>query len=315
MNLFFRKLFQCQNCFTEVEEIVQKNGTSAARQLIEDVDYSFMIVREPYGRLFAAYENKLYRPSEGWTTLGIEVIEKMRPNATTVSKQLGNDVTFKELVEYVVTSYEARRPINVHIAPMHVQCDPCNTNFDFIGRLEDITDDLVYLVNHLRKTDIYTGDINSTDQITLLETEAKYKRYFGPVFRMFNVLKTYTENDSICNIFQRIWSSYHIRGIIHTDYKMPFNVDCEHTTEHMFYEQFKLALDASEARSIYIDLKAQRHEALVQAYSAVPIDVKMRLREFVKTDCLLFGYDDMPDDLFNREIDRNDSAHNYFVGL
>lgn len=315
MHLFFRRLFKCENCFTELEEIVQNGGHNVARQLIEDADYSFMIVREPYGRLLAAYENKLFRSSEGWKTLGIEVIEKVRHNATTLSKRYGHDVAFKELVEYVVASYEEGRSMNVHIAPIHVQCDPCSVNFDFIGRLEDITDDLIYLVNQLTTKDIYTGDVNSTGQVTLLEAQAKYKRYFGPVFRMFKVLQLYKDNLSTCKLLQRIWSSYHIRGIIHTDYKMPFIVNCEHTTEQKFYEQFKSALDASEARSIDLELKAQRREALVQAYSTVPIDVMIRLREFVKADCLLFGYNDMPDDLFNRENEGSVSAHTYFVGL
>ena len=93
---------------------------------------------------------------------------------------------------------------------------------------------------------------------------------------------------------------------------MPFTATLEAVREHQYRDAVKKAWEQSKDRKE--ELKTQREEALVQAYQTVPLDLMQELRTFVKRDCQLYGYDDMPDKLFSISITSTNSF-NYFKGL
>ncbi|XP_045192351.2 carbohydrate sulfotransferase 8-like [Mercenaria mercenaria] len=306
MELFLQKVFQSgspvysRDYYEEIKE----------RHVLEDA-FSFTFVREPYSRLFSAYENKFFHPNEMWKKLGTDVIREVRPDPSPLSKTIGHDVTFVELVQYVVTLWEQGRPLNPHLAPMKSICDPCRKRFDFIGKLETMSTDLEELVEEWKYREIVSKDIDPTAKI---EYETKYSRSFGRIYHMFGSLNKYKNLLSRYKLFQRTWSSYQMRGVILKEYEMPFlEMDVNEVDEPMYRTAIKDAIDSSEKYEA--ELKAQRTEALVQAYRTVPLDLMYRLQEFVKTDCLLFGYDDKPRQLFDRSFSINTQGHDYFKGL
>lgn len=304
MELFLAKVFtndtSNRNYYTEISGKLE----------LPDA-YSFTFVREPYGRLFSAYENKLFHPNEMWKKLGTDVIRVVRPKASPLSQLLGHDVTFTELVQYVVTLHEQRQPLNPHLTPMTSICDPCKKRFDFIGRLETMTEDLEYLIDQWKYRDIVPRDIQP---VVHIESETVYSRHFGRIYHMFSTLKKYNNLLSRYKFFQRTWSSYQIRGVILKTFEMPFTeFEVEEVDSSRYQLAVKTAIEASQ--DFKEELKAQRQEALVSAYKMVPLDLMFKLRQFVKTDCNLYGYDDKPNALFIRSVITSADEHNYFEGL
>ena len=93
---------------------------------------------------------------------------------------------------------------------------------------------------------------------------------------------------------------------------MPYIHDVIHVTENEYRDSLARAIDNSKERKD--ELKTQREEALIQAYMTVPLKLMQELRTFVKRDCHLFGYEDMPDKLFSRNITSTNNFY-YFKGL
>ncbi|XP_045194478.2 uncharacterized protein LOC123550104 [Mercenaria mercenaria] len=306
MDHFLSGTFQCNGLCDEISIT-----SNELRLPMIGTSYSFMFVREPYARLFSAYENKLFLPNKHWTIIGTDVIKKVRPRASFVSKILGHDVTFLELVKYVLNLYERGIRLNDHLAPMHLHCKTCEIRFNFIGRLESMSSDLVDLLEDWKTKGIVSKNISSAKEI---EANMVYKRSFGPYKHMFTILKQYGEVLSRYKAFQRAWSSYQIRGLILKKYNMPFaENDVVNVNYIQFGDEIKKALDASMGHKD--ELNAQREEAFIQAYSSVPMHLMLKLKEFMKPDCLLFGYDDMPELLFNRTSLPNSDRFDYFKWL
>ncbi|XP_053385968.1 carbohydrate sulfotransferase 8-like [Mercenaria mercenaria] len=301
MNALFREAFSCNDCYyKKVNMAYKRKKYNYVKQKIENSTYSFMFVREPYSRLFATFENKLYCPNELWQILGTDVVRVVRKNATWLSKQFGHDVTFAELVEYVVTLFEHDWRLNIHLAPMHTRCDPCYIKFNFIGKLEKMTDNIIALAEMWRKNGIKVDFESSVD---VKELELKHKRDMGPITHMFTTLSRSPEL-SRYDLFQRLWSSYQIRGLILNEHKMPFREDLVNGIDNVMYElAVKEAIEQSSNN--VTALNNQRKEALIKAYRTVPMEHMLRLRNVLKTDCELFGYDDMPQALFNRSTSIN----------
>ncbi|XP_045208894.2 uncharacterized protein LOC123560790 [Mercenaria mercenaria] len=309
MDLFLLKIFQCNGLCDEI--FITSNELRNKTLHMIGSSYSFMFVRDPYARLFSAYENKLFLPNEHWAIIGKDVIEKVRPHASFVSKELGHDVTFLDLVKYVLKLYERGIRLNNHFVPMHMHCGPCEIRYNFIGKLETMSNDLVDLVEDWKTKGIVSKNMSSAKEI---EANILYERSFGPYKHMFTILKKYGKILSRYKAFQRTWSSYQIRGLILKKYNMPFAENEVAKINHIrFGDEIKKALDASMG---HVDeLKAQRKEALIQAYKTVPMNLMMKLREFMKPDCLLFGYDVMPEFLFNRTSLPSSDGFDYFKGL
>ena len=312
MDLFMSSLFQCnglcQETFVTTEAL--RNNYDALKKQMESA-YSFMLVREPYARLFSAYENKLFLPNEHWILLGRDIIKTVRHNASFASLTLGHDVTFLELVKYVLYNYEHGIALNSHLQPMHSFCNTCNFQFSFIGKLETMSNDLVHLVDDWKLKGFVPKNVSSVAEI---EASMLHKRSFGPYKHMFETLKRYGNSLSRYSLFQRAWSSYQIRGLILKKYDMPFaESEVADVNYAMFGNELEKAME--ESRSNKEDLNVQREEALVQAYRTVPVDLMTKLKDFMKLDCMLFGYETEPNILFDRSNITRVSTFNYFKGL
>ncbi|XP_060562679.1 carbohydrate sulfotransferase 8-like [Ruditapes philippinarum] len=296
MKNFFAEAFSCRDCYYKKVNLPHKRKQyKYVKHKIENSTYSFMFVREPYSRLFSIFENKLYRPNEQWGKLGVDVIKVVRENATKLCKQYGYDVTFVELVRYLVTLYEKKIPLNIHLVPIHKRCNPCNTRFDFIGKQESMTSDLIKLVSLWKKRGI---NVDFESSVDVKELELKSKRDFGAIMHMFTMLSRFPDLPRHL-LYQRLWSSYQMRGLILNNQIMPFRQDLVDDIDMLMYElAIKDAIEQS-AHEFNV-LQQQRKDALMKAYRTVPMDLLLSLRNVLKIDCELFGYDVMPESIFNR---------------
>lgn len=305
MEAFLPKLFltsTIETAFSVIEDTKQDESIRIKNS------FSYVFVREPYSRLFSAYENKLFLPNKFFDFLGKDIIKTVRKPPTSLST--GHDVTFAEMLEYVVTKYNRGEVLNEHLEPMHDRCDPCTVQFNFIGKLETMGPDIETLVDAWNKSEfINKSDIEGNAHE--IESETRSAQMFGPVGHLFKIADGKLKLDRK-DLFLRTWSSYQIRGLMLKHYEMPFINDTNTINKEQYQEALTTAIEKSKDRKD--ELKMQREEALLQAYRTVPLNLMQKLRTFVKRDCDLFGYDNTPDKLFSRNMNIS-NTFNYFKGL
>ena len=100
---------------------------------VVDNSTRFLFARDPYTRVWSAYVDKLLLPNM-WGSTGKKIVAR-RPNATARSRACGNDVTFREFVEYIVqhSEWTGSDQLNGHWRPIQYVCDPCQFKPHFIG--------------------------------------------------------------------------------------------------------------------------------------------------------------------------------------
>ncbi|XP_045183054.2 uncharacterized protein LOC123541559 [Mercenaria mercenaria] len=275
--------------------------------------YSFMFVKEPYSRLFSVYETYFFLPSDYWDLIGSDVIHKVRQNATSTSKALGHDVTFAELVKYVVVLHDLHNLTYRNLAPIYTLCNPCDTTYDFIGKVETLSENFEMLVSEWIKKGLVHND---TVPVKEVELEVNYRLSLGWIQKLYKMYNKYKSSISHFKLLQRFWSSSQIKGKISKYYEIPyFKDDSEEIDKATFTRSFQSAMYAS--KSNIDELKAQRQEALEQAYGTVPFELMIKLKKVLKHDFLIFDYDDQPVYLFDRPVnsDVNQKFHDYFQGL
>ncbi|XP_053404807.1 carbohydrate sulfotransferase 11-like isoform X2 [Mercenaria mercenaria] len=270
---------------------------------------SFLFVRDPYARLFSGYENKIYHSNlMYWKIIGRKVVQVVRDNHDAVYNNYGFDVTFPEFIKYILYLSESGLNINGHFSPMLNRCDPCSTHFQYIGKLETFSDDAHYLIskwrNEFKDVELHFDDF---EKETALDTARGHVNFLFSTKKILSEIKF-----PFIKIMLRTWRDLQIRGHLSKHIAFPFNeADVDTITKEEYMEAIKKALDIPVNRT---EVKLQRAEALVQAYSQVPLEDMERLRMFVLQDCLLFGYDDRPTKLFDRSKQKS-SDFVYLDGL
>lgn len=279
---------------------------SSIRTAVLNRAFKFMFVREPYGRLFSTYSNKFYFPKDHWAPIGPEIVKTYRINPSRDSLLYGHNITFTELIRYTVDQFESGKRLDKHLRPMNVMCSPCDYHFNFIGKLETMSSDWKLLLDKLRSKGLIEPPPPAVT--------AKDNTIFFILKHILLTRKIIQDSKiPLYNLYLRAWTYYQITGVLSKKYAMPYTStdDIDHV---MFTEHLKRAIDKSEAE--ITEVKRQRQEALIQAYSTVPMELLERLRKVVYDDCLLFGYDERPDWLFNRTVTGNNTPEfDYFKGI
>ncbi|XP_052784397.1 carbohydrate sulfotransferase 9-like [Mya arenaria] len=288
----------------KIEKSRELNDMQHSAEL--NVTTAFMFVRNPYARLFSAYVDKIYTPNFGMgDTIGREAATTVRNY--TKDSNYKHDITFREFVQYILKLDKDHKTIDGHFRPMSDHCDACAVPYTFIGQLETLQDDVSYLMNQWRNEFPYFKfKFNDFEKESAIH-DARYE--VGKLF--FNRKYPDDKNFPFYNKSVRIWCSLQIRGIISKHSRFPFT---KNKATMITKDRFTAALmDALENRKDISAIKDQRTEAYIQAYHTIPLTEMRQLREYVLKDCKLFGYDDSPKELFDRNVSTID--HLYLDGL
>lgn len=297
-------LFNCSStCSTSYTEVYAGLKTKQRIAYVRD-RFSFFFVREPYQRLFSVYSNKFYLPKEYWTPVGSDIVAKYRTNPSKTSLQYGHDVTFRELIHYVVDTFENGKVQDKHVTPDYKLCNPCVYNYSFVGKLETFTADWEYLIDMWTSLN-YTKPLPEEDMASLLTPNV-----LSPIKHVFETKKILRNSGiPVKNLFLRTWSYYQIIGLISKKLAMPLiegNVSA--VSVDKFTEIIRTGIEDSKAFGK--EVSGQKKEALLQAYSTVPMELLERLQKALSMDCDMFGYDDRPSWVFeNQNVIRD---FNYF---
>jgi hypothetical protein len=302
------RVFNCDtDCLVDMARNV-KSTKELARKVFENV-FSFLIVREPYGRLFSSYGNLFYLPKEDWLSRAVKIIKQVRKNPTKESLEFGHDMTFFELIRYIVHNYENGTYIDPHVRPMHhASCNPCAYRFSFLAKIETLTSDLEYLLN-----DWYTKHIIDKYPSSLIN-DVKEWTTWGPLKHFYTTLNL-TVNSSIPvqTMYTRTWTYYQMKGLVSKKIDIPFRQsELWYVDFNIFRRVLRNAIQLSQADKKGVE--NQRREAMLQAYSTVPMEYMERLVHVLRDDCILFGYDERPASLFDRSK-QDHVDFDYFKGI
>ncbi|XP_045036400.1 carbohydrate sulfotransferase 11-like [Daphnia magna] len=117
-----------------------------------------VLSEEPFERLVSAYESKF-----GSTVIddryqrgvGTNIIRKYRQNPTAISLEKGDDVTFVEFVNFVIDKWKLpKERMDAHWLSAIELCFPCSIEYDFIGKVETLEQDVSFLLQKLNETDL-----------------------------------------------------------------------------------------------------------------------------------------------------------------
>lgn len=257
----------------EYTDVDVKNFSKAA--------FSVLFVRDPYSRLFSGYIDKfLYPNPHYWNVYGRKIISKYRKNASLESLQCGHDVTFAEFVEYVVDTYEYKpRLLEDHFSPIHQHCRPCEIDYKIIGKMETFNDDVNYVFNKLEDDDLkrLSAGHNFNEELLQIANDLHYYE---------NINKTCLGE---VNVYKRVLKTLYLRGFISKDRVSNVNISTLKTSNVNIFSKL-----------LYNKIsKTEKRQQLVAHYKSLGKLLLDRLRSFVKADCVLFGYDERPGDIFN----------------
>ncbi|XP_077987396.1 carbohydrate sulfotransferase 11-like [Glandiceps talaboti] len=123
----------------------------------------FIFVRDPMERLVSAYLNKFTKQYNGsgefQKLYGSQIISRFRKNPTDEALRNGDDVTFKEFVQYVADSETLRdgpNAQNEHWRQYYHLCHPCVISYDVIGHYETLMEDALHLLKMAKLDNLVT---------------------------------------------------------------------------------------------------------------------------------------------------------------
>ena len=278
--------------------IPKRKISSLARSLVHK-ETSFVFVREPYSRLMSAYVDKLFCPNTlFWQGTGKYIVKNFRENPSKSSLRCGHDVTFPEFISYVIHAQETGAHRDGHFIPIHDHCDFCNANYDYIGHLETISEDLPYVLNVIHSPVNYSNDY---------ETETLK----GSVAWVMKKMRSDIQDCMpLEEAGRRLWKKLIIRGLIDKYQPFPFIPEkAKNVSQTKFLEEALAAMSRSRR---WEERRQQHTEALREAFSFLPLNQRLKLKKILFLDFKMFGFDPEPETVFPRTPFVKEQGFSYF---
>ncbi|XP_046567058.1 carbohydrate sulfotransferase 13-like [Haliotis rubra] len=268
----------------------------------------YIFVRNPYTRLLSGYVDKFFAVNPAfWKIIGREIVMSTRyrdmPNA--VEQTCGDDVRFDEFVSYILDSDDRDLQIDGHFAPIHRHCGICEIQYDYIGKMETLLDDMVYFAD-----DMGMLDLNGTKH-TLLNEGVRWvnQMFFRNACSLFTHRRDAMESCGV-TLNQGLhvtWKRWQIRGMISMEIPFPDEANDVEITCDKFVA---LATEAN-ARSNPDILSRGKDLALKEAYGSLSHEVKIKLRKYFEPEFVMFDYESNPDFVFG-EYQNSENIFSFF---
>ncbi|XP_069101578.1 carbohydrate sulfotransferase 11-like [Argopecten irradians] len=273
---------------------IEKYGKRASSLLNDSL--KFMFVRNPYQRLFSGWVDKLFSPNPlYWDKIGLTVKKFLNKNTTDVC---GHNVTFSEMVKYFIHSERQRVKRDPHFIPMYDHCSPCHHDFDFIGTMETFSKDAAYLLEIISNRSLVNISMDDLE-------DAGYDSLFDHATRLYRFERQTLKCVSFYEAMQRTWRNLQIRGYLGTNVSLPFtHEEAESVVKEKYLGALVTAYESSGSKAYR---RANRHKALIEAYTTIDTADLEKLRRIFKPDWVLFGYNDRPIEIFELSRHYKDS--------
>ncbi|XP_071112147.1 carbohydrate sulfotransferase 14-like [Haliotis cracherodii] len=265
----------------------QDYGTNENMRSIIQSAFKIVFARDPYQRIFSAYVDKFLSPNAMFWSFGEKIIKKVRITQPNTTLGCGEDVKFSELIRYLIgvnpKSYDH------HFRPVSLQCDVCNIQYDVIGNVETFEHDAKFIFNqtHASERGMIIKDFKEENNINYIVF--KVQKAFGFKKRTLKCISDHM-------VHRRVWRALQISGLINKYDDYPLSPD--ESSKANKTAIMNLMLRAYE-RSLP-EAKLNKREALLQAYSQVPLVGLEQLRLIYLNDLKLFGYEERPSYLFDK---------------
>ena len=269
---------------------------TVAQGFLKSNSFNFLVVRDPFSRLFSAFVDKLVPPNPYyWKAFGSKAITAFRKNANLRSKLYGHDVTFPEFVKHVTTSEKTKRNLDAHYISTFSSCKPCESNYNYIGKMETFKTDALFILNKvgMNSTVEFLSEGNTFKDLTM--DDAITDSIYSP----FSWRKKILEVISWDKALRRVWLKLQMRGIIARSETFESYVTVSEA-DNMTAEQFIDKARKAHAVSKPETLKQQKQEVLREAFMMLHFDDLVAFRNAFKYDFQLYGYNDSPELLFDR---------------
>ena len=273
--------------YVKMQVIHLRNFSNPA---VLDYKLKFMFTRDPYERLWSGYLDKLYLP-DFWWWLGTKIVNETRPNADARSLKCGDDVTFEELLRYTTSKLIHGERVNNHFSPVYTQCNPCQIQFDVIGKLESFLEDSELVLRGANisldsKSNKHVKDI-ATEEMEML---IKYN------FDILDGLKEKGAHSDCYNpltVAKRLWKTFQYHGYINDIDEFPIKDEDIVVADVTVLKKslLKRIVHSRRSAGFRTELwKSQRQKYLTKAYRSVSQKVFKAIGRAYKGDLELFGY-------------------------
>ncbi|XP_069141895.1 carbohydrate sulfotransferase 10-like [Argopecten irradians] len=249
--------------------------------------FSFMFTRDPYTRLLSGYTDKLFMPNSHWQSVAPSIARVARRRHQTCVP----DIEFKEFIKYIIHSEEHGEGRDAHYHFAFNFCDPCQYKYDFIGQMETIKQDTMYLLDKM----------NQSKVIQSLEKDLRRQYANFTITERVDMLfrskgSSYSCKENFFKIQQKIWKGFQMNGIISTKSRYPIS---EEDSNRITPKEFRDAVIKAIGDAADGDVsRRNKEEAMLEAYSTVDTADMEKLSKLLQPDCEVFGYDCRPDKLF-----------------
>lgn len=261
--------------------------------------FTYMFVREPYGRLFSFYVDKLMASNPYyWKVVGIQITKnRLIPN------KCGHDVTFSEFIKYAVSTLSTGKDVDPHWVEMEKNCRTCDILYDYIGKMETFAQNADEILHKLR--------MNKTAEVLKEHgsVSADEDAIKDAVTQPYAFKTRYGHCISFTDATKRAWTKLQIRGLVGSE-DAPKNLTYLNSSWRSLFNIAKTSSQSStKAERKQMKTKAQR-----DYWAQVDVKDLYALKRLYAKDFQLFGYDDHPEIVFQgrtlNDTDQNNNSSN-----
>ena len=242
-----------------------------------------VFTKEPFARLWSAYNDKLVKPGPFMALYGRQVQAMFKSRASQLELKCGHNTTFTEFSQWVLYTKNRSISLNEHWQTYSRLCRPCDVKYDIIGKMEDFKRGFseVSRAVGLKNLSLVSSTIERVEYE--LSTNARNLRYTCLPYKDY---------------VNATWASLVNKGFIDKNETRPdwLNkpVDLT-TTEHVGkFEKSLLSFILSKLppnESVQEQISySRRTNQMIAEYQQLPKRTLCRLKNLYKKDCYVFKY-------------------------